>query len=404
MSSSRRAMISSRCPVCGHHAAAPFYDGGEQTLATLAWPQSQGEAEALPRHKLQFVQCPQCTHVYNRAFDYAAIPYESKPNRMYNAGTIWRGHLGQTRDLVLTRLPSDPTVVEIGFGDGHFLCGLAEARPGRYIGFDPNGAPRSHPLVEFRQRMFEPLRDGVQLAPDAILVRHVLEHLTEPAALIEQLAWAVSGGKKRCWLFAEVPCIDRVFETGRLADFFFEHYSHFTTESFSTLLDRGGRIDELATGYDGEVVYAIVELAVPPQRLANAAGAIAFHAASASARATISDQLAALASAGRRVAIWGGTGKGAAFIHAFGADAKRFPLVVDSDREKSGTFVPGSGQRIQFRDAMKETPPDVVIIPTQWRARDIVAEMERESIRAKQVLIEHEGRLVDFHGDPHPYR
>ncbi len=111
----------------------------------------------------------------------------------------------------------------------------------------------------------------------------------------------------------------------------------------------------------------------------------------------------ALAASGDRVAIWGGTGKAAAFIHQFGADAARFPLVVDSDPDKAGTFVPGTGQEIVFRDVLRTSPVDVVIIPTQWRAKDIVAEMEREGIRPLKVLIEHGGQLVDFMADEHPY-
>jgi hypothetical protein len=107
---------------------------------------------------------------------------------------------------------------------------------------------------------------------------------------------------------------------------------------------------------------------------------------------------------GKRVAIWGGTGKAAAFIHQSGADAVRFPLVVDSDPDKVGTFVPGSGQKIVFRDVLKTTTVDVVIIPTQWRANDIAQEMLREGISAPQVLIEHRGRLIDFMADVHPYR
>jgi hypothetical protein len=103
------------------------------------------------------------------------------------------------------------------------------------------------------------------------------------------------------------------------------------------------------------------------------------------------------------VAIWGGTGKAAAFIHYFGADAARFPMVVDSDPEKVGTFVPGTAQRIEFRDLLKQSPVDVVIVPSQWRARDIVAEMRREGIEARSVLIEHGGRLVDFLAGEHPY-
>lgn len=37
-------------------------------------------------------------------------------------------------------------------------------------------------------------------------------------------------------------------------------------------------------------------------------------------------------------------------MNAYGMDAKRFPLVVDSDLNQAGTFVPGMGQPIRFRD------------------------------------------------------
>jgi SAM-dependent methyltransferase len=400
-----KALVSAHCPVCDHTIAASFFDGGEQTLATLAWPASEVEAQALPRHRLDFVQCPSCSHVWNRSFHYDAIPYQNNPNRMFNRGGIWRGHLADSRDMLLSRLPANPAVVEIGCGEGHFIRGLAEARPaGRYVGFDPNASPETGLGVEFYPRLFDPLADMATFAPDAVVIRHVLEHLTEPAALLEPLAWGAASLGKPCRLFVEVPCIDRVFETKRLADFFYEHVSHFTTESFRTLMQRAGKIESLSHGYDGEVVYALVQLEINAERQQRAAQSAAFAAAAHLNRAAIAAQMDALATSGQRVAIWGGTGKAAAFIHFFGADAKHFPLVVDSDPDKAGTFVPGAGQEIQFRDVLKSMPVDVVIIPTQWRARDIVAEMAREGIQANRVLIEHEGRLTDFFEGQHPYR
>ncbi len=42
--------------------------------------------------------------------------------------------------------------------------------------------------------------------------------------------------------------------------------------------------------------------------------------------------------------------------------------------------------------------------PPQWRAADIVSEMQREGIASNQVLIEHNGRLVDFIHQPNPYQ
>jgi hypothetical protein len=397
-------MVAASCPVCAHSVAARFFPAGEQTLATLAWPTSADAARALPRHAQDFVQCPACSHVWNHKFRYEAIPYESNPNRMFNNGSIWKGHLAQTRDLLLNRLADAPVIVEIGCGEGHFVRGLAQAREaGRFVGFDPNASPETGNGVEFHARLFEPLVDMAAFTPDAVVIRHVLEHLTEPAKLLEALAWGAAIEGKECWLFAEVPCIDRVFETSRLADFFYEHVSHFTTESFRALMSRAGEVVTLEHGYDGEVVYALVRLGVSTQSRVRAEAAARFAARTVTSRKTIAQQLSAISAAGKRVAIWGGTGKAAAFIHQFGADALRFPLVVDSDPHKAGTYVPGTGQQIQYRDVLKDSAVDVIVIPTQWRARDIIAEMSREGIAVQDVMIEHDGELVSFGAASHPY-
>jgi hypothetical protein len=45
-----------------------------------------------------------------------------------------------------------------------------------------------------------------------------------------------------------------------------------------------------------------------------------------------------------------------------------------------------------------------IIIPPQWRAADIVAEMDSVGITARHIAIEHNGRLIDYFNDTHPYR
>ena len=111
-----------------------------------------------------------------------------------------------------------------------------------------------------------------------------------------------------------------------------------------------------------------------------------------------------MAASGRRVAVWGGTGKAAAFINQYGLDAGRFPLVVDSDVEKVGTHVPGTGQEILYRNFLIQYPVAVILIATQWRAGDIVAEIDRCGIAYESIVIEHAGRLVDYFSAEHPYR
>lgn len=399
-------LVATSCPVCAHGVAAPFFNGGAHPLATLGWPISADEARDMARLPQDFVQCPSCTHVWNRSFRYEDVPYRDNPNRMFNNGVIWQGHLAESCQLLVRQMPPAPTLVEIGCGEGNFLRALALAcgGEGRIMGFDPSTHPETGQGFEFHARLFDPLSDITTFRPDAIIIRHVIEHLTMPATFIEQLAWGASQIDKEVWLFAESPCIDRVFATGRLADFYYEHVSHFSTDSFRTLMERAGDIFELAHGYDGEVVYALVRLGVPEVRRRRAKQAQEFCERAGQTQSSVRAQVDALAASGRVVAIWGGTGKGAAFIHQFGLDAARFPLVVDSDPGKAGTFVPGSGQEIRFRDVLKTNSADVVLIPTQWRAADIVREIAREGLRVSQILIEHDGRLIDYESDDHPYR
>jgi hypothetical protein len=399
-------LSQSQCPVCHYSLAASFFCGGEQPLATLGWAKSSEEALEMPRHPLDYVQCPRCTHVFNRSFSYDVIPYTNKPNRMYNNGLIWQGHLAETRNVSVSKLPQNPTVIDIGCGDGHFVRGISElfSGKGRFIGFDPNASGESGMGVEFHSRFFQPLQDIQQFEPDLLVMRHVLEHLTDPSAFIDNLALGASRLAKPVYLFAEMPCIDRVFATRRLVDFFYEHPSHFTTQSFDILMKQGGNLLVLNHGYNGEVIYGLVELGLPNAYKDNIQKAVAFYQLAIASQKEIQAELTQLASNGKRIAIWGGTGKGAAFIHFFDADSTKVPVVVDSDMSKVGSFVPKMGQAIQYRDILKKQKIDILIIPSQWRSQDIIAEMERAEIAVESVLIEHNGRLVDFHKHQHPYK
>jgi hypothetical protein len=395
------------CPACGYHIAAPFYDGGGQPLATLAWPRNAAEAQAMQRLPLSFVRCVDCGHVFNVDFDYAAVPYSDKPNLMFNRGRMWAEYIISVQDYLAGVLPPKPCVVEIGYGDGSFLHALAERLPGgQCVGFDPNGARATDTGdVVFRQELFNPARHVVELCPDLIISRHVLEHLTNPLAFLQGINFAAAASGVQPCMYFEVPCIDRALECARTVDFYYEHNSHFTSESFRRMLERSGATTErIELGYGGEVICGLLRTRASETQLALAERARDFGMLAESALSTIGLQLVSLHVSGRSVAIWGGTGKSAAFINRYGLDAERFPIVVDSDASKAGTFVPGTGQEIRHRDWLIAHPTDVIIVPPQWRAADIVLEMSAAGILCESVLLEHAGQLVDYFTSDHPYR
>lgn len=386
------------CPACGHHVAVRFFDGGNQPLATLAWPQSAADARDLPRYHLDFVRCVGCGHVFNATFDYANVPYSTKPNLMFNRAANWSQFLVKTQQDIMARLPEKPTVVEIGHGDGSFLGALSDLRPaGRYFGFDPHGASKGAGSVSFRAELFDPSRHLSELKPDLVISRHVLEHLVNPLGFLQGMSYAAASLDILPLAYFEVPCIDKAIRDRRTVDFYYEHSSQFTTNSFVRMLSRAAaEIVDIGHGYGEEVVFGFVRLGASSSAGGFARQSRAFLTHAEGALDTVARQLAELADSGRRVAIWGGTGKSAAFMCRYNVDAKRFPLVVDSDPAKVGTFVPGTGQEMQSRDKLKTEAVDVIIIPPQWRAADIVREMKGAGIAVPQILIEHQGRLIEF--------
>ncbi|MBF0214029.1 MAG: tetratricopeptide repeat protein [Magnetococcales bacterium] len=398
-------MREATCPACGHHVAVTCFQGGEQPLATLAWPASRAEAQRMPRHRLDFVGCVACGHVFNVAFDYARVPYSKKPNLMFNLGAFWSEFLQEMLQKILQTLPERPTVVEIGHEDGHFLDALARARPdGRYHGFDPNGGARDHGPVRFHATLFDPARHLAELAPDLIISRHVLEHLVNPLGFLQGISFVAASLESQPLIYLEVPCIDQALASERTVDFYYEHSSQFTTRSFTRMLTLASRtVLEIGHGYNGEIVYGFARLGGPGESLELANASLRFLDATTASLETIRAQLAGLHASGAKVAIWGGTGKAAAFMCRHQADRERFPVVIDSDLTKVGTHVPGTGQKIRPPGWLLNHPVEIVIVPPQWRAADIAQEMATLGIAIRSLLIEHHGRLIDFHRDAHPY-
>jgi hypothetical protein len=394
------------CPACGHHVAVRFFDGGRLPLTTLAWPEDAETAMSMPRLPHAFVRCVDCGHVYNAEFEYEHIPYSDKPNLMFNKGAIWQDHLRDVRDTLLNCLPECPTVVEIGCGDGHLLRALATARPaGRYIGFDLNSMINSGDgLIETRVTWFKPEEHLPECRPDLIISRHVCEHLMNPLGFVQALAFTANWSDLSTRLFIEVPCIDRVFATERTVDFFYEHNSHFTVRSLQRMLERCSTAVELVqTGYDGEVVFGLTHLGRNKTQVATVNAALDFNDRVTRAAHSLRRELSDLAASRQSIAIWGGTGKAAAFVNQYHLDRERFPIVVDSDADKAGTFVPGTGQEILFRDHLLDHPVDTIVIATQWRAADIALEIRRCGIAAQSILVEYQGHMVDYFRDEHPY-
>ena len=150
-----------KCPVCYSVNAAKCFDGGTKPLATLEWPSSSSQAINMTEYPLDYVQCMRCSHIWNSQFNYQVIPYEDNPNRMFNNGTHWQSYMKKILARLIQVLPSNPTVIDIGCGEGHFVRELAKIYrgSGKFMGFDPNTSRESGSGIEFISKYFAPKED-----------------------------------------------------------------------------------------------------------------------------------------------------------------------------------------------------------------------------------------------------
>lgn len=411
------------CPVCGFHLCADFFDAGNQTLVTLGWPKNTLMAKQMPKFAHNFVLCLRCQHIFNCRFDYQNIPYEKNPNKMFNGGKVWNKHLEQTRQEILKILPNEnPCVIDIGCGDGGFLKAIADVYinrgGGTFIGFDPSNSPENGLIIEFYADYFQAEKHIKKYSPDVLLIRHVLEHLTNPAEFLQQIAFYISinntNQQKYCYLFIEVPNIKNALNYFRLTDFFYEHYSHFSENSLQTLLEPLGKILYIKESYSGEILNAMLRfdlflnyndknIKIKNNIQTNLQIAKNFYIKSQQSILTIQQELTELYNSKEKIAIWGGTGKAANFMHLFNVDDIRFPIVIDSDKNKCGDYVPGMGQIIQNKNILQQNPVDIIIIPTHIGIKNIYTEIQNDNIYYQQILIEHNGHLVNLENEENPY-
>lgn len=147
-----------------------------------------------------FAQCLVCSHVQSAAdpeialaaypADYAAHEIEigREPNRLLR----WNRRLGLSRRcaLVESRVRAG-RILDVGCGRGHFLAAMSR-RGWSVLGVEPSARAAARAREEYGLPIHAgTLRDmGRSAEFDVVTLWHVLEHVTDPAALLDD-AWHV---------------------------------------------------------------------------------------------------------------------------------------------------------------------------------------------------------------------
>ena len=264
--------------------------------------------------------------VRNAAFEPSKLDYDESYQNEQGHSSAFQGHLSNVLEVVDRHFRS-ARMLEIGCGKGAFLDLLR--RDGRDAwGVDPAYEGNAPYIVK---AAFEP---GLGIRGDAIVMRHVLEHIPQPLAFLNTVRQA-NGDQGT--IYIEVPCLDWILRNRAWFDVFYEHVNYFRLSDFGRIF---GTVRESGYLFGGQYLYAVAELA--SLRDPALSGPSEPVAVPEDFFASLERCQTARALAPQRV-VWGGAAKGVMFSHHMFARGLALDFVIDINPAKQGKFIASSG-------------------------------------------------------------
>ena len=294
---------------------------------------------------------------------------------------------GLVEEIVTQYQLENASVLDVGCGDGAFMLPFAQ-RGIQVVGIEPS--ERSRESAHSRGLTVYPgyVAPGVTVPGgpfSAFVSRQVLEHVTDIAGFLTGIRENLLPGAIG---IIEIPRLEKALEDNRFYDFFPDHVNYFTLDTLSTTLKLHGFevLDLRKTMYD-EYNVAVVQLRQPHKfdRVVQQRFDLVEQ---------IETVFAQSHAQGKHTAIWGSGAKGLSIMTAMSTD--NLDLVVDSDPNKVGRYIPANQYRIYEPTELIAFNIDVVVVSAIAYQTVIIGKLQDMGYKGQIYLIDNTG-LVEHH-------
>ena len=395
-------------PVCRHCGAAlerSLVDLGLSPLAnSYVRPEAVDREE--PFYPLHARVCDRCllvqvddvvpaSHIFNAEYAYFS-----------SFSDAWLRHCAEFADAMTARLGLGPQslVLEIASNDGYLLQYFKQ-KGVEVLGVEPSGnvaevaVGKGVPtrVAFFTEELARSLR-AEGLAPDLICSANVLAHVPDINDFVAGVSALLSGD---AIYTVEFPHLLRLIDQVQFDTIYHEHYSYLSLLAIDRIFSGEGLrvfdVEQLATHGGSLRVYACLAGASHAEsprveavrqlergaRLDRPEGYEGFQSRVDAACAGLIAYLQGARAEGRRVAAYGAAAKGNTLLNYCRIGTDLIEYVVDRNPAKQGTLLPGSHIPVRPVDALRDAPPDdVLILP--WNLRDEVV-TQLSDLRAQGV-------------------
>lgn len=280
--------------------------------------------------------------VYNADFDPKKMVYDRNYNNEQGISRSFQSHLTQVAQIVKSKLGSKD-LVEIGCGKGLFLEMLVDLGID-IIGMDPVYEGLNPRIIK---SYFQP---GISKKANGIILRHVLEHISDPVGFLRQIANTNNG---QGLIYIEVPCFEWICRRRAWYDIFYEHVNYFRISDFERIFE--GLI-ESGHFFGGQYFYILADLKKLRNPVLNKDDKVEFPQDFDRSRIDSAESHDSV--------IWGGASKGVIFSFLKMRQGKTFRFAIDINPAKQGKYLPGSGLKVcSPEEGMKEiNPTDTIYV------------------------------------------
>lgn len=295
------------------------------------------EARDCPKGNIRLVEDTRTGLVYNAAFQPDLMVYDGHYQNEQAVSPHFQQHLEDVARII-SRTMGRVRLIEVGCGKGYFLEMLLSK------GYDITGFDPTYEGVNERikQHYFKP---GSASQADGLILRHVLEHIQDPVAFLNELKVA-NGGKGK--IYIEVPCFDWICKHRAWFDIFYEHVNYFRLPDFHRIF---GTVVESGWLFGGQYLYAVGELETLRSPVIDASEKVDFPADFTTRSPRFTNQQA------KTDAIWGAASKGVIFALLSERAGRPINTVIDINPAKQGKHLPATGLLVRSpEDALPTLP------------------------------------------------
>ena len=386
-----------KCRHCGTPVEHTFVDLGFAPPSN-AYLQADDLCRPEVHYPLRVKVCHQCWLVQTE--DYTRADELFSPDYAYFSSTSssWLEHAAGYVRMITERLQLGPEsfVIEVASNDGYLLRNFVAAGI-PCLGIEPTAgtaaAAEALGIPVMREFFDETL--GRRLAgqgrrADLILGNNVYAHVPDINDFTRGLAAVLM---PEGVVTLEFPHIVPLIEQTQFDTIYHEHFSYLSLTTVARIFAAAGLrvwdVDELPTHGGSLRVYGcLAEAAIATTNRVDALLTredqfgvtrletyTEFQKRADRVKADLLAFLVEQKRAGRRVAAYGAAAKGNTLLNYAGVRPDLLPYVCDAAGSKQGKFMPGSHIPIYSPEALRENPPDYVVILPWNIAHEVRAQL-----------------------------